>query len=321
MKRILSLVLSLCLVLGLCACGGKTETPAGEGLSWQEQYDLGIRYLSEGNYQEAIIAFTAAIEIDPKRPEAFVGRGDAYVGTAQLAVGESAELPEEGRTAYESAAADYLSAIGLDKLLAAVYGKAADVYLALGDIEAAAAILEQGYEATGDEELRTRAEALRTVPSELPKGSIVVTMYEMADGAAMFVGHDAYAFDSGGRMTANVWYDTDNSILYSETWVYDDAAGETHLSRVETEYDETSDEEEVVHTEETIPGCEDQGWYWEDMNEFLTDPTMESVNGRVALDDGRYAVYGFDGQGRVSAIHTYGADGGLLGYCIVTYTT
>ena len=316
MKRICSLFLTLALILGLAACGQKAETAP----TWQEQYDLGVRYLSEGNYKEAILAFTAAIDIDPKRAEAFVGRGDAYVGTAQLAAGESAELPEEGRTAYESAAADYLSAIGLDKLLAAVYGKAADVYLALGDIEAAAAILEQGYEATGDEELRTRAEALRTVPSELPEGSIVVTMYEMVDGAAMFVGHDAYAFDSAGRMTANVWYDTDNSILYSETWAYDDAAGETHLSRVETEYDETSDEEEMVRTEETIPGCEDQGWYWEDMGEFLTDPTMESVNGRVALDDGRYAVYGFDGQARASAIHTYGADGGLLGYCIVTYT-
>lgn len=40
---------------------------------------MGVRYLSEGNYEEAIIAFTAAIEIDPKRAEAYVGRGDAYV--------------------------------------------------------------------------------------------------------------------------------------------------------------------------------------------------------------------------------------------------
>ena len=37
-----------------------------------------MRYLSEGNYEEAIIAFTAAIEIDAKRPEGYIGRGDAY---------------------------------------------------------------------------------------------------------------------------------------------------------------------------------------------------------------------------------------------------
>ena len=61
-------------MLLLCACGKKS------GTGWQEQYDLGVRYLSEGNYEEAVIAFTAAIEIDPKRPEAFLGRGSAYIG-------------------------------------------------------------------------------------------------------------------------------------------------------------------------------------------------------------------------------------------------
>ena len=45
------------------------------GNTWQEQYDLGVRYLAEGNYEEAIIAFTAAIEIDPNRVEAYMGRG------------------------------------------------------------------------------------------------------------------------------------------------------------------------------------------------------------------------------------------------------
>ena len=79
MKRILSLILSVCLLLGLCACGGnKGEMSAEGGLTWQEQYDLGIRYLSEGNYEEAIIAFTAAIEIDPKRPEGYLGLAEAF---------------------------------------------------------------------------------------------------------------------------------------------------------------------------------------------------------------------------------------------------
>ena len=160
MKRICSFLLTLILLLGLTACGqggASSAAPASGGPTWQEQYDLGVRYLSEGSYAEAILAFTAAIDIDPKRPDAFIGRGDAYVGTAQLAAGEdAAELPEESRTAYESAVADYLAAIGLDKLLAAVYGKAADVYLALGDREAALAILQQGYEATGDADLSAR---------------------------------------------------------------------------------------------------------------------------------------------------------------------
>ena len=72
MKRIIALLLTILLLLSLAACGGKD--------TWQEQYDLGMRYLNEGNYQEAVIAFEAAIKIDPKRPEAYLGAAEAYVG-------------------------------------------------------------------------------------------------------------------------------------------------------------------------------------------------------------------------------------------------
>ena len=72
MKRRFCALLAVLLLLTAC---GKTAEAA-----WQEQYDLGVKYLSEGNYEEAIIAFTAAIDIDPKRYEAYIGRGDAYLG-------------------------------------------------------------------------------------------------------------------------------------------------------------------------------------------------------------------------------------------------
>ncbi len=72
MKRFTALLLAVLLLLSLAACGGKN--------TWQEQYDLGMRYLNEGNYQEAVIAFEAAIKIDPKRPEAYLGAAEAYVG-------------------------------------------------------------------------------------------------------------------------------------------------------------------------------------------------------------------------------------------------
>ena len=77
MKRITALFLTAVLLLSLAACGGKD--------AWQEQYDLGMRYLNDGNYQEAVIAFEAAIEIDPKRSEAYLGAADAYVGLGDYA--------------------------------------------------------------------------------------------------------------------------------------------------------------------------------------------------------------------------------------------
>lgn len=109
MRRIASLLLTLSLVLGLCACGQKAEDSAAS--IWQEQYDLGMRYLSEGNYEEAIIAFTAAIKIESKRVET-----------------------------YESLANAYISA---------------------GEIDAALAILEEGYEITQDASLLAFLEEMR----------------------------------------------------------------------------------------------------------------------------------------------------------------
>ncbi len=75
MKRITTLFLTGLLLLSLAACGAKDP--------WQEQYDLGMRYLNEGNYQEAVIAFEAAIEIDPKRVEAYSGLSNTYMAMGE----------------------------------------------------------------------------------------------------------------------------------------------------------------------------------------------------------------------------------------------
>ena len=71
MKRniLVGILLILCLFC-LTACGGPT---------WQEKYDLGMRYLDEGNYEEAIIAFNAAIEIDPKQEDIYLALKDVYI--------------------------------------------------------------------------------------------------------------------------------------------------------------------------------------------------------------------------------------------------
>ena len=62
------MIFILLLAVGLSGCADK----------WQTQYDLGVKYLSEGNYEEAVIAFTAAIEIDEKKPEAYISLAESY---------------------------------------------------------------------------------------------------------------------------------------------------------------------------------------------------------------------------------------------------
>ena len=120
-QNMMALIMALCLLL--VACGQNSEA------QWQEQYDLGIRYLSEGNYEEAIIAFTAAIEIDPKRAEAYVGRGDAYIGSG------------ETQDNLAAAQADYEEAIALDETDTDAYLGLADVYIRRGEYDRALEIL------------------------------------------------------------------------------------------------------------------------------------------------------------------------------------
>lgn len=133
MKRALGCVFSIVLLWSLVSCSRNELSP----LTWQEQYDLGVRYLSEGNYQEAIIAFTAAIEIDPKQADAYVGRGDAYVLSGKT---------EDNLTAAQ---ADYETAIEIDETNAEAWLGLADVYIARDDYERALEILREALEKTG----------------------------------------------------------------------------------------------------------------------------------------------------------------------------
>lgn len=79
MKRLKGTVLLLSiLVVILCSCSKSQEA------QWQEQYDLGIRYLSESKYEEAVIAFKATIDIDAQKAEGYHGLADVYIALSNI---------------------------------------------------------------------------------------------------------------------------------------------------------------------------------------------------------------------------------------------
>lgn len=144
MRKAISLFAATILLISIIGCA-KTHT-------WQEQYDLGVRYMSDGNYEEAIIAFTAAIEIDPRQAVAYIGRGGANM--ALFAVnGNDEEL-------LSQAADDFTDAIAIDPSIIEAYSMLSEIYLKLGDVEKAIGILHEGYEVTGDPSLRATEEEL-----------------------------------------------------------------------------------------------------------------------------------------------------------------
>ena len=148
-----AVVLMLVLVSGLCACKS-TEA------KWQEQYDLGMKYVSEGNYEEAIIAFAAAIEIDPNNADAYIGRADAYMVWADTER-SGGEITDEIMDWYQLAEADYLSVLEAEPENAEIYKKLFELYRNTGDMDKAADILQEGIDACGsDEDLLSLAEEL-----------------------------------------------------------------------------------------------------------------------------------------------------------------
>lgn len=86
MKKLFCTLLAALLLLTLAACQkAPAAEPADEAPDWQTKYDLGVRYLSEGNYEEAILAFEAAIEIDPKQEAVYLKYAEAYVQQGEYA--------------------------------------------------------------------------------------------------------------------------------------------------------------------------------------------------------------------------------------------
>lgn len=94
----------------------------------KKHLDLGQKYLDEGDYEKALAAFEKALETDPKSTEAYIGAADA----------------SEGKASETENADDQIS----------IYQKMIEELL-------------KGYELTGDERLKEKAEELQRILDEL----------------------------------------------------------------------------------------------------------------------------------------------------------
>lgn len=138
---------------------------------YQSQLDTGLRFLGDGDYEEAILAFEAAIDIRP-RADAYLGRGDAYMGLGR----------------YRDAQKDYETALELDPKNPEVYLALAKVYLERGREKDALNILEQGFSETGDQRLSDWLEELKRLYGGNSSLSGAVSEYLREGGTALLPG-------------------------------------------------------------------------------------------------------------------------------------
>lgn len=279
MKRMTYIVLAL--ILLLCSCGQPSTIGEGENTAptWQEQYDLGIRYLSEGNYEEAIIAFTAAIEVDPKRAEAYVGRGDAYVLSGET---------EEHLTAAQ---VDYEKAIELDETNVEAYLGLADVHIRQGNYDEALQVLKNALSKTKNNQ------SILDKIAEIESGNIV---------------------DSAGKIRRLSTFDDNGNLIWYHTYDYDEYGQESAIDAFDGSgilsghIDVTQDTGMWGYSYDT--GEMTQGIYEYDEKGRMSKVTLSEPGGPPTS----YVVceYGTGGDYRQSQ---YNIDGALTGYTDYDY--
>ena len=188
----LCLILILLLAVGLLGCADK----------WQTQYDLGVKYLSEGNYEEAVIAFTAAIEIDEKKPEAYISLAEVYQAQedwenalAALQQGQESCGESEEFTAAREELEQILSQQGLVIEENGQIGWAVDPDELMQQLRAE--LLE-----TTDQEDREYYYGLEGGESVRENGGIVFT--ERRDGSGNTVYHESVSSKEDGSSSSSI---------------------------------------------------------------------------------------------------------------------
>ena len=337
MKRICSWLLTIVLVLWLCACGQQGGGAGGD--DWQSQYDLGVRYLSEGNYEEAIIAFTAAIEIDPMRPEAYVGRGGAYIGSGETAENLAAAL------------ADYEEAVALDETNAAAWLGIADVYIRQGDYDKALEILREALEKTENDQ------SIAGKLAEMERGIFTDSVGQMrrqnwyGEGGALTC-YYTFTYDSQGREASVTSFDGAGNQLSCIENVYDQegrllsgigmmsSAGQMQFC--EYEYDAAGNQiQATYHTDASADSPVERQYrfaYDDDGNQIRQEhydstgtmqgyETYEYTDGLMTRTDNYYPdgtlsgydLYEYNEDGQILKRSDYNADGELIYYFVYTY--
>ena len=264
----LKMVFVCLLTLLLVACGKTMEE------KWQEKYDLGMRYLTEGSYEEAILAFTAAIEIDAKRDDAYLG--------------------------------------------------AAEAYMQMDDMDAAMAILEEGYQNTESERIRDKMQ-------EVQNQGLLTVLVKQEE--TEFDGTDErrtvfyYYYDENGYMVRKE--DISATNVNERTWTYDTETGKWIF---EYKYDsgnicgsEVLDKHRRGSRENVVAGSSRMEGERE-IHRITCDPypsekTDIVYNSRYgeAEVDWYYAQYEYDEDGNAVHVESYSKDGALLGVCDMEY--
>ena len=292
---IIGAILLLSVILGIGVIRHKSP--------YEHQLSLAYKYLEEGNYQEAIIAFTKAIEIDPNKTEAYLGRAESYIKNS------------DDNDSLTLALKDYEKVIELEETNAEGYLGAADVYIRQGEYDKALEILKLGLEKTNND--KRIAEKI----SELESGNI-------KDSSGRIMRSTSY--DPSGKVTSYREYSYEGSVIKSS---YFDENGKLTAYDVTTKNEKgLSDRYEFYDADGTLTSCyvyeyefDEKGRIskvidYDESGNYLGYSTKEYDNKGNMIKSSNYDennmleeyfVYEFDNSGKNSKLSAYDANGNL----------
>lgn len=180
----------LLLVFSLMGCASEAAEVEPEK---EITLELAQQYLSEGNYQEAIAAFSALIEIEPRNILLYMGRADAYVSISE----------------YTLASDDYTTVIEIDDSTKDALAYRAILNYVNQHKEDGEADLNHLTEMTEDSEEMNR-EALQFVKDFLERLEIPMIKEETGEGINILV----YEMPDGTRL---VFIDLDGAPFVIKT--------------------------------------------------------------------------------------------------------
>jgi tetratricopeptide (TPR) repeat protein len=169
MKRAITLITALILFAAPLASCSKPLTK----MTASELLDLGEKYLLDMDYEQAVVYFNRLIEIEPRNQRGYTGLAEAYLALDE--VDDAIDILREGfdelsdnKRFLRKLADIYEEIIDESPSTRDAYIGLADVYVALGRIDDAIAILEQGLEQLpNNTRLRAMLDELRP-PEPLP---------------------------------------------------------------------------------------------------------------------------------------------------------
>ena len=274
----------------------------GSGRELAKQLDLGNRYLEEMDYEQAVIAFTNAIEIDPMSVDARLGLVETYIrmGEFELAL----EAAEKG---YEATGDERLKEM-IDMI------ESGNIFDSLGRM-----MKRVGYDDGGN------IAWWHTFTYNLEGWEASVTAYNGAGGE---IGRIDLTYDEEGHQLKGYSFNSESGEIFLTKQSYEDGRivrGESYHSVDESEldswqtfeYDENGRETgtDVYNADGTVRSHIEREY--NDKGERIEERTYFDEGNGLAL--GFYNTWEYDGGGNCIRDEWHDEDGSLLGYTTHEY--